>query len=83
MNVQTTQFGTVDVSDDRIIDFSAGLLGFSNFRRFALLQPDEWLLIADGKSGRTELFDLASDPRGLTPLDEPKPEALAAEERGE
>jgi flagellar assembly factor FliW len=41
MNVQTTRFGMVEVDDDRIIDFPAGLLGFSNFRRYALLQPED------------------------------------------
>ncbi|MFO0829912.1 MAG: flagellar assembly protein FliW [Phycisphaerales bacterium] len=41
MLVQTTRFGTVDVDDGRIIQFPAGLLGFSSYRRYALLQPDE------------------------------------------
>lgn len=41
MNVQTTRFGTVDVDENRIITFPTGLLGFSSFRRFALLQPDD------------------------------------------
>jgi flagellar assembly factor FliW len=41
MNVQTTRFGIVEVDDDRIIDFPAGLLGFSSYRRYALLQPEE------------------------------------------
>ncbi|HRP63083.1 MAG TPA: flagellar assembly protein FliW [Phycisphaerales bacterium] len=41
MNVQTTRFGTVDVDESRIITFPTGLLGFSSFRRFALLQPDD------------------------------------------
>ncbi len=41
MDVQTTRFGTVTVDDDRIINFPGGLLGFSSFRNFVLLQPDE------------------------------------------
>ena len=41
MNVQTTRFGTVEVDDSRLITFPAGLLGFSTFRKFALLQPDD------------------------------------------
>lgn len=41
MNVQTTRFGMVDVDESRIITFPTGLLGFSSFRRFALLQPDD------------------------------------------
>jgi flagellar assembly factor FliW len=41
MLVQTTRFGQVDVDEERIILFPAGLLGFSSYRRYALLQPDD------------------------------------------
>jgi flagellar assembly factor FliW len=41
MLVQTTRFGAVDVDEERIIHFPAGLLGFSSYRRYALLQPDD------------------------------------------
>jgi flagellar assembly factor FliW len=41
MLVQTTRFGAVEVDASRLLDFPAGLLGFSRSRRFALLQPDE------------------------------------------
>lgn len=41
MNVDTTRFGPVDVDESRIITLSAGLLGFSSYRRYALLQPDD------------------------------------------
>jgi flagellar assembly factor FliW len=41
MNVQTTRFGTVEIDDTRIINFPAGLLGFSSYKQFALLQPDD------------------------------------------
>lgn len=41
MLVDTTRFGPVDVDDARILQFPAGLLGFSSYRRYALLQPDE------------------------------------------
>ena len=41
MNVQTTRFGSVEIDESRIIDFPTGLLGFSSFKRFALLQPDD------------------------------------------
>jgi flagellar assembly factor FliW len=41
MIVQTTRFGTLEIDDARIIDFPNGLLGFSSYRRFALLQPDD------------------------------------------
>ncbi|MFM7260633.1 MAG: flagellar assembly protein FliW [bacterium] len=41
MLIQTTRFGAVDIDDSRLLEFPAGLLGFSNYRTFALLQPDE------------------------------------------
>lgn len=41
MNVNTTRFGTVEIDDSRIITFPTGLLGFSSYRQFALLQPDD------------------------------------------
>ena len=63
MNVETTRFGTVQIDEDRIIDFSAGLLGFSSFKRFALLQPDDegiffWLQSLDAP----ELAFVVTDP---------------------
>lgn len=41
MNVQTTRFGVVSLDEKRIITFPAGLLGFSTYKTFALLQPDD------------------------------------------
>lgn len=41
MNVQTTRFGVVSLDEKRIITFPAGLLGFSSYKSFALLQPDD------------------------------------------
>jgi flagellar assembly factor FliW len=63
MLVQTTRFGQVDVDEDRIIQFPAGLLGFSSYRRFALLQPDEqgvffWLQSIDAP----DLAFVVTDP---------------------
>jgi flagellar assembly factor FliW len=63
MNVQTTRFGMVQVEDDRIINFPSGLLGFSSFKRFVLLQPDDqgvffWLQSVDSP----ELAFVVTDP---------------------
>ena len=63
MHVQTTRFGTVEVGNDRLLDFPAGLLGFSSYTRFALLQPDEdgifyWLQSVDSP----ELAFVVTDP---------------------
>ncbi len=41
MQIETTRFGTVDVLDSRIITFPKGLLGFSEFTNYALLQPED------------------------------------------
>jgi len=41
MQIQTTRFGLVDIDESRILEFPAGLLGFSSYRKFALLQPDD------------------------------------------
>jgi flagellar assembly factor FliW len=39
MDIETTRFGTVTVSDDRIITFPKGILGFPACKQFCLLQP--------------------------------------------
>jgi flagellar assembly factor FliW len=41
MHIETTRFGNVEVDDSRIVSFPSGLLGFSSYRRFVLLQPDD------------------------------------------
>ncbi len=41
MRVRTTRFGEVEVDASRLLVFPLGLLGFSRFRTFVLLQPDE------------------------------------------
>jgi flagellar assembly factor FliW len=63
MNVHTTRFGTVEIDESRIITFPAGLLGFSGFRRYALLQPDDdgiffWLQSLDAP----DLAFVVTDP---------------------
>ncbi len=41
MQVRTTRFGEVDIADDKVITFPKGLLGFTSFTRFCLLEPQE------------------------------------------
>jgi flagellar assembly factor FliW len=41
MLIETTRFGPVDVDESRLIEIPAGLLGFSSFKTFSLLQPDD------------------------------------------
>jgi flagellar assembly factor FliW len=63
MDVATTRFGTVQVEADRVLEFAGGLLGFSSFTRFVLLQPDPegiflWLQSVDSP----ELAFVVTDP---------------------
>lgn len=37
MRVQTTRFGEIEISAEDIVDFAEGLLGFSQHRRFVIL----------------------------------------------
>jgi flagellar assembly factor FliW len=41
MQVRTTRFGIVDIEDSRVITFAKGLLGFSAYTRYCLLQPND------------------------------------------
>jgi flagellar assembly factor FliW len=41
MDVETTRFGVVSVDEDRLITFPAGLLGFTAYKTYALLRPDD------------------------------------------
>lgn len=41
MKLETTRFGDVEIEQDRVITFPSGLLGFSSYTTFVLLQPDE------------------------------------------
>ncbi|RPG20348.1 MAG: flagellar assembly protein FliW [Phycisphaera sp. TMED9] len=41
MQLETTRFGNVEIDDDRVIKFPSGMLGFSSYTDFVLLQPDE------------------------------------------
>ena len=68
MNVETTRFGAVDVDENRILTFPAGLLGFSSFKSYALLQPNDdavffWLQSMEAP----ELAFVVTDPRLWVP----------------
>src|SRR5258706_11105054 len=52
MEIVTTRFGTLNVEDERVIDFPKGLLGFPERTRYALIQTGEenyffWLQCVD------------------------------------
>lgn len=68
MNVATTHFGNLDVNDDAVIEFPAGLPGFEKFRRFLLLnKPDEPALSFMQSLESPELCFLAVPVRLLRP----------------
>lgn len=41
MEVQTTRFGTIEIAEDRVLEFPKGLLGFNEHKRYCLLQPND------------------------------------------
>jgi flagellar assembly factor FliW len=41
MKIQTSRFGMLDVSDDTLLTFPFGLVGFPAFRRYVVLDPPE------------------------------------------
>jgi flagellar assembly factor FliW len=41
MDVRTTRFGVIQIAEDRVIHFPKGLLGFSQCKRYCLLEPGE------------------------------------------
>lgn len=52
MEIQTSRFGLLDVDEQRVLQFPSGLLGFPNYKRFALIQTGSekcffWLQCAD------------------------------------
>ena len=41
MVAETRLFGTVDIEDDKIIEFPMGIIGFENLKRFALIYDSD------------------------------------------
>ena len=68
MIVRTTRFGDVEIAEDRVITFPKGLLGFSAYTRFCLLETTEdacffWLQSADDPT----LAFVVTDPALFVP----------------
>ena len=40
MILNTSRFGPTEIDDDRVVTFPNGLLGFSEYTRYAILRPD-------------------------------------------
>jgi len=62
----TTRFGQVEVSDDRIIRFPAGLLGFPHLHRYVLIDykdtPLRWLQAVDDP----DVAFIVADPKSIS-----------------
>jgi flagellar assembly factor FliW len=68
MEVRTTRFGVVEIAEDRVITIPKGLLGFSKFTRYCLLEPGDdacffWLQSLDEPS----LAFVVTDPSLFVP----------------
>lgn len=68
MLIETTRFGKVEVDDSRIIAFREGMLGFTQHRRYALIQTSTdpiffWLQSVDDPS----LAFVVCDPLAFVP----------------
>lgn len=68
MEVQTTRFGVVEITEDRVITFHKGLLGFGEHTRYCLLQPSDdacffWLQCVDNP----DLAFVITDPSMFVP----------------
>ncbi|MEM9082520.1 MAG: flagellar assembly protein FliW [Planctomycetota bacterium] len=68
MDVQTSRFGTVEIAEDRVIHLPKGLLGFSRYTQYCLLQPSDeacffWLQSLEDP----ELAFVVTDPTVFVP----------------
>lgn len=68
MDVRTTRFGVIQIQDDRVITFPAGLLGFASHTRYCLLEPGDdacffWLQSLDDPA----LAFVVTDPSLFVP----------------
>jgi flagellar assembly factor FliW len=55
MKISTTRFGKIDISPDEIITFDEGLLGFEDYHRYIVLNPDDggpfrWMQCVDDEN---------------------------------
>lgn len=41
MKIQTSQFGEIELSDDRVLTFAKGIPGFEEMKKYVLLSADE------------------------------------------
>ena len=66
MQIETSRFGEIEVSEDRVLEFSDGLVGFSGLKRFLVIDdesqaPFRWLQSLD----EADLAYVAVEPKWL------------------
>jgi len=66
MKFETSRFGPLEVSEDRVINFPSGLPGFSQLNRFVLIDykdtPLKWLQAVDDP----QVAFIVADPRTVS-----------------
>jgi flagellar assembly factor FliW len=68
MEIDTSNFGKIDVAEDQIFEFQEGIIGFPDLTRFALIEdkerePFQWLQ----SIGTSELAFVVIEPRWFLP----------------
>ncbi|MDR3087404.1 MAG: flagellar assembly protein FliW [Azoarcus sp.] len=70
MKIESPELGTIEISDDKLIEFPAGLPGFENLRRFALLHEEggeSKVFLLQSVEDASVTFSLTSpEPLGIT-----------------
>ncbi|HJV24421.1 MAG TPA: flagellar assembly protein FliW [Aromatoleum sp.] len=65
MKIESQLFGTVDVAEDKVIEFPAGLPGFEHCKRFAMVQEE-------GTQAQVFLLQSADDPAVVFSITSPQ-----------
>ncbi len=68
MQIETSRFGVIEVSEDRILEFPEGLVGFPSLKRFLVIDdessaPFRWLQSLD----EADLAYVAVEPKWMLP----------------
>ena len=60
MKVQTKWFGEIEVSDDKIITFDKGIIGFEDWKKYTLVYDaeKEENIIFGGRLGEYKYYDM-------------------------
>lgn len=62
MKVDTRNFGTIDIEEDKIITFNEGLPGFEELHKFALIESKEGIFNYLQSLERCEICFIITDP---------------------